>query len=45
MIYKRIDNKCTKPVVDNSKYLDMKLENSKNALILHNVNIEHRGRM
>jgi len=43
MIYKKIDNKCTKAVVDNSKYLDMKLENSKNALILHNVNIEHRG--
>ena len=43
MIYKKIDNKCRKSVVENSKYLDEKLKNSKNALILHNVNIEHQG--
>ncbi len=43
MIYKKIDNKCRKSVVENSKYLDEKLKNSKNALILHNVNIEYQG--
>ena len=43
MIYKKIDNKCSKSVVENSKYLDKNLQNSKNALLLHNVKIEHEG--
>jgi hypothetical protein len=43
MIYKKIDSKCRKSVVENSKYLDEKLKNSKNALLLHNVNIEYQG--
>ncbi len=43
MIYKKIDSKCRKSVVENSKYLDKKLKNSKNALLLHNVNIEYQG--
>ncbi len=43
MIYKKIDNKCSKSVVENSKYLDEKLQNSKKALLLHNVTIHHQG--
>ena len=43
MIYKKIDNKCTKSVVENSKYLDRKLKDSKNALLFHNITIEHNG--
>lgn len=42
MIYKKIDDKSTQVVKDNSIYLDRKLKNSKNALILHNVTIEHK---
>ena len=43
MIYKKIDNKCSKSVVENSKYLDKNVHNSKNALLLHNVKIEYKG--
>ena len=43
MIYKKIDSKCSQSVIENSKYLDKKLKDSKNALLLHNVNIEYQG--
>ena len=43
MIYKKLNNKCSKSVVENSEYLDKKLKDSKKALLLHNVNIQHNG--
>ncbi|MCK5854139.1 MAG: NERD domain-containing protein [Sulfurovaceae bacterium] len=43
MIYKKIDNQCSKSIVENSKYLDEKLKDSKKALLLHNVKIHHQG--
>jgi hypothetical protein len=43
MIYKKIDSKCKNSVLENSKYLDEKLKDSKKALILHNVSIEYEG--
>ena len=43
MIYKKIDNRCAKSVIENSKYLDKKLKDSKKALLLHNVNIQYKG--
>ena len=43
MIYKKVDNSSSKSVVKNAKYLDRKLKNSKNALLLHSVSLEHNG--